>query len=115
MDEHKEPDCCDYACYEDPGCACEGCKSEEPITFWPTKPNVLIRCTSCGDFEGIENCSVTCLVCMDANQFILNVNVAKYNRMKERLQFLHDRLINVYGENGNIDFLISTRKMISDG
>lgn len=32
----------------------------------------------------------------------------------EHLQWLHDRIINVYGESENIDFLIRFRKIIED-
>ncbi len=31
---------------------------------------------------------------------------------KEHLQFIHDRIIEVYGENENVDFLIRMRKII---
>lgn len=26
VDERRVPSCCEYACYEDPGCECDGCK-----------------------------------------------------------------------------------------
>jgi hypothetical protein len=27
-----EPSCCELACYEDPGCSCDGCKAEDEMT-----------------------------------------------------------------------------------
>ena len=32
----------------------------------------------------------------------------------EHLQWLHDRIVNVYGENENVDFLIRFREIIKD-
>ena len=32
----------------------------------------------------------------------------------EHLQFIHDRIVNVYGESENVDFLIRLRKIISE-
>ena len=32
----------------------------------------------------------------------------------EHLQWLHDRIVNVYGENQNVDFLIRFREIIKD-
>ena len=32
----------------------------------------------------------------------------------EQLQWLHDRIVNVYGENENVDFLIRFREIIKD-
>ena len=32
----------------------------------------------------------------------------------EHLQWLHDRIVNVYGENKNVDFLIRFRTIIND-
>ena len=39
-----------------------------------------------------------------------------YNDMKksEHLQWLHDRIVNVYGESENVDFLIRFREIIKD-
>ena len=34
--------------------------------------------------------------------------------ISEHLQFIHDRIVNVYGENENVDFLIRLRKIISE-
>lgn len=30
-----EPSCCEYACYEDPGCACDGCEGQRPAHVTP--------------------------------------------------------------------------------
>ena len=32
----------------------------------------------------------------------------------EHLQWIHDRIVNVYGENENVDFLIRFRTIIND-
>jgi hypothetical protein len=36
------------------------------------------------------------------------------DRDKEFLQWLYDRLVNVYGENPNVDFVIKLRKIIKN-
>ena len=33
---------------------------------------------------------------------------------KAHLQWIHDRIVNVYGENENVDFLIKMREIISN-
>ena len=33
---------------------------------------------------------------------------------KKHLQWIHDRIVNVYGENENLDFLIRLRKIIEN-
>ena len=33
---------------------------------------------------------------------------------KEHLQWIHDRIVNVYGENENVDFLIKMREIINN-
>lgn len=33
---------------------------------------------------------------------------------KSHLQWIHDRIVNVYGENENVDFLIKMREIISN-
>ena len=33
---------------------------------------------------------------------------------KEHLQWIHDRIVNVYGENENVDFLIKMREIIDN-
>jgi uncharacterized membrane protein len=33
---------------------------------------------------------------------------------KDHLQWIHDRIVNVYGENENVDFLIKMREIISN-
>ena len=33
---------------------------------------------------------------------------------KAHLQWIHDRIVNVYGENENVDFLIKMREIINN-
>lgn len=35
-------------------------------------------------------------------------------KKSEHLQWLHDRIVNVYGESENVDFLIKFREIIKD-
>tara|TARA_R110000868_G_scaffold210568_3_gene460655 strand:- start:610 stop:825 length:216 start_codon:yes stop_codon:yes gene_type:complete len=43
----------------------------------------------------------------------MNLNQNPFEN-SEHLQWLHDRVIKVYGESENVDFLIKTRKIIED-
>lgn len=42
-------------------------------------------------------------------------SLTKQNREgKEHLQWIHDRIVNVYGESENVDFLIRMREIIEN-
>ena len=83
VSEDAAPTCCELACYEDPGCACDGCRSEDaapqpdperPSATWrPADRTVLAAmapivdglCSGCGTKPSRETGSCRCLFRID--------------------------------------------------
>lgn len=77
----------------------------------------LIRCTMLAHIAANENCKGSTAItheCRNEKQMLNNLNSERIMKLNDEdiavVEFMHDRLLDVYNEKQNVDYLVKARK-----